>query len=668
MTGLMVIQQPRKRNYVMRKTEKSILACVLLTALMSCSQDANEEIAAVSSSDWHHHGGDHFSTKYADLDQIDASNFEQLEIAWRWRSADYRIDEDLLYFTGDYRATPLVVDGIMYTATNHSQVVALDPGTGEELWIFDPESYKLGPPNFSPIQTRGIEYWTDGEVQRIFIATLGKQLVSIDIETGLPDPNFGDNGFVDLRGDLGRLEFEMRNITHGAPPIAVGNTVIIGSKIYDYIMSNRSPPGHIRGYDARTGEFKWRFNTIPQPGEEFNETWEDDSWRTAGNTNVWTFMSADDELGLVYLPTSTPTNDYWGGKRLGENVYAESILALNAETGERVWHFQTVHHGLWDYDVASAPNLVDIVVDGRPIKAVAQVSKTGFTYVFDRVTGEPVWPIEERPVPPSNVPGERAHPTQPFPTRPLPFERIGVTEDDLIDFTPEIKAEALELASTFVLGEIFTPPIVRGQDGKTATFVVPGAGGGANFPGASMDPETGILYVQSVTRPMGMSLIVPPDGTSDWPYVIQYDRSVGPRGLPLLKPPYRRITAIDINTGEHIWQIPFGKGPTDHPAITHLNLGPLGSVFNDVVAEGGILLTKTLLISYLAAKDEIGEDATGSILVAVDKDTGEIVAELNVEQRLHGPVMSYLHEDRQYLAVAGGGRNDDAELLVFALP
>ncbi len=652
----------------MTQLVKTFFICSLLTVLSGCAEQSNEEQQVVGTGDWLHHGGDHSSAKYADLDQIDGSNFEQLQVAWRWQSADNRIPEELLYPTGDYRATPLVVNGIMYTATNHSQVVALDPASGEELWVFDPESYKLGPPNFSPIQTRGIEYWTDGEVERIFIATLGKQLVSIDIHTGQPDPDFGDNGFVDLTQNLGRLEFEMRNITHGAPPIAVGNTVIVGSKVFDYIMSNRSPPGHVRAYNARTGEFKWRFNTIPQPGEEFNETWEDNSWQSAGNTNVWSYMAADDELGLVYLPTSTPTNDYWGGRRLGENVFAESIVCLDAETGERVWHFQTVHHGLWDYDIASAPNLIDIVVDGEPIKAIAQVSKTGFTYVFNRVTGEPVWPIEERPVPASTVPGERANPTQPFPTWPLPFEQIGITLDDLIDFTPELREEALEISNNFVLGNIFTPPIARGQDGKSSTYVVPGAAGGANFPGASMDPQTQTLYIPSETRPIGMALVAPPDGTSDWPYVIQYGDTSGPRGLPLIKPPYRRITAIDLNTGEHIWQIPFGKGPTDHPAITHLNLGPLGTMFNDVVAEGGILITKTLLISYLAAKDEIGPEETGSVLVAHDKATGVILGEVMVDQRLHGPIMSYLIDDRQYIAIAGGGRANDSELLVFALP
>ena len=650
------------------KNHGALAFCILTTTfLIGCDNRTTDVSYTAVNNEWHHHGGDHFSSKYAPFDQINLENFNQLEIAWRWQSADFRVPPDQLYPTGDYRATPLYVNGVIYTTTNHSQVAAIDPISGEELWVFDPESYKLGPPNFSPIQTRGIEYWADEEVERIFVATPGKQLVSIDIVTGLPDPEFGDDGFVDLKQNLGRLEFEMNNITHGAPPIAVGNSLIVGSKIYDYSMNNRSPPGHVRAYDTRTGEFKWRFNTIPQPGEEFNETWENGSWAVAGNTNVWTYMAADDDLGIVYLPTSTPTNDYWGGYRLGENLYAESIVALDAETGERIWHFQTVHHGLWDYDIASAPNLVDIVVDGKSIKAIAQVSKTGFTYVFDRITGEPVWPIEEVPVPPSTVPGERAHPTQPIPSKPPPFEQVGINEDDLIDFTPALRQEALEISEKFQLGDIFTPPIVQGTNGKSSTYVVPGAGGGANFPGASMDPETQTLYVPSVTRPTGMALVEPPDGTSDWPYVIRYDRSQGPQGLPLIKPPYRRITAINLNTGEHEWQVPLGKGPTDHPAIAHLKLGDLGSVFSDVVAEGGVLVTKSLVISYLAAKDEIGPEETGSILVAFDKTNGTKAGEVFVDQRLHGPIMSYQHDEIQYIAVAGGGRDNDAELLVFKL-
>ena len=647
--------------------KKRLILCALFTFLFACAPEEPETQAKMLG-EWRHAGASHTSSKYSPLDQIDRGNFADLEIAWRYQSADRRLPQELAYATGDYRAVPLVINGTMYTNTNHGQVVALNPSTGEELWIFDPQSYIAGPPLFSPAQTRGIEYWTDGDIERLFLATLGKQLVSIDIATGQPDPNFGDNGFVDLKNNLGRREFEMNNITHGAPPIALGTSVIVGSKIYDYTMLNRSPPGHVRAYDVYTGEFKWRFNTIPQEGEEFNETWEDDSWKTVGNTNVWSFMSADDEEGLVYLPVSTPTNDYWGGKRLGENVYAESLVVLDAETGEKVWHFQTVHHGLWDYDIASAPNLVDIEVNGRVIKAVAQVSKTGFTYVFDRLTGEPVWPIEELPVPPSSVPGERAHPTQPHPTWPLPFERQGMSKDDLIDFTPEIAAAAQELAEDFVIGPIFTPPIVQGANGKRATIFLPGAGGGANFPGANVDPETNILYIPSHSRPYAMSLVQPPAGSSDWPYVIQVQRNVGPLGLPLIKPPYRRITAIDLDTGEHVWQVPFGRGPANHPALAHLNLPDLGSVFTDVSSEGGILITKTLLISFLAQKDEIDSEAQGSILVAHDKATGAKVGQVMLDRRLHGPVMTYMHAGKQYIAVAGGGRDNDAELISFALP
>ena len=645
---------------------KNIPLLISITLLLSCIPATND-LDSNSRADWKHAGGDHSSAKYSPLSQINASNFASLKLAWRWKSADILLPEGVGYGTADYRAIPLVINGTMYINTNHGMVAALDPKSGEELWLFDPESYRSGPPIQTNIMIRGIEYWTDGEIERIFVATLGKQLLSIDAATGQPDPNFGEDGFIDLSQNLGRLEFESNFITAGAAPIAIGDSLIVGSKIFDYGMYNRSPPGHVRAFNTYTGELKWRFNTIPQEGEEFTETWENDAWRTAGNTNVWAFMSADDEAGIVYLPTSTPTNDYWGGMRLGENLFAEALVALDADTGERLWHFQTVHHGLWDYDIGSAPNLVDIVVDGQPIKAVAQVSKTAFTYVFDRITGEPVWPILEQAVPASTVPGERAHPTQPFPTKPAPFDRQGVTEEDLIDFTPEIAAEAREIASKFVLGPLFTPPIVREDNNKLATFVVPGAGGGANFPGASLDPETGILYIPSATRPHGMSLIEPPQGASDWPYVIQMERQIGPFGLPLLKPPYRRVTAINLNTGDHVWQIPFGKGPTNHPMLEHLNLPPLGSVYDDVIAEGGILVTKTLLISFLAQKDEIDPDAHGSVLIALDKNTGETVGEILVQQRLHGPPITYEHEGAQYIAVAGGGRNNDDELLVFRL-
>jgi|TARA_Y100000310_G_scaffold337351_1_gene424208 quinoprotein glucose dehydrogenase len=640
-----------------------LLAIAAAISVPGCTRESKVE------GQWQHHGGDHASSKYSGLDQIDADDFSQLAIAWRWRSADHRLDQSELYYTGDYRATPLMVGDSIYTATSHGQVVALNAASGEELWLYDPQSYKKGRPVVQPLQTRGIEFWRDGEVERIFIATPGKQLISIDIRTGLPDPQFGNSGIVDLNGDLGPGDFDLNYMSNGAPPIAVGDTVIVGSKLFDYSMTNNSPPGHVRAYDARTGRLKWRFHTIPRQGEEFSETWEHDAWKKAGNTNVWTMMAADDELGYVYLPTATPANDYWGGERHGANVFAESLVCLDADTGKRIWHFQTVHHGVWDYDIPAAPNLIDITVGGQLIHAVAQVSKTGFTYVFDRVTGVPIWPIEERAVPQSNVPGEKTFPTQPYPTRPAPFERLGISIDDLIDFTPELRAEAIEITKGYKIGPMFTPPIVKDQDGKLATIVVPGAGGGANFPGASIDPETGILYVESSTRPTGMALIAPAPDTSDWRYVISYQPTRGPRGLPLLKPPYRRITAIDLNSGEHAWQIPFGQGPTQHDAIKHLQLGPLGSSYTDAVAEGGILVTKTLLITYISKADE-HRDATkqGSYLRAYNKSTGEFIAQVDVESRLHGAPITYLTGGRQYIAIAAGGRAEPQELVAFALP
>ena len=580
---------------------------VHVKALLAIVAVLSTQALTAADGEWLHRGADHSSSKYSSLDQINAANFHQLEVAWRWVSADHRLRDQSVYYTGDYRATPLKIGDRVYTATSHGQVVALNAATGAELWIYDPQSYMAGIPNMQPLQTRGIEYWKDGDKERIFIATLGKQLVSIDVATGLPDPEFGEDGIVDLTQDLGVGEYEINNITHGASPIVMGDSVIVGSKIFDYVYKNISPPGHVRAYDAHTGKFKWRFNTIPKEGEPFTETWGDESWKTAGNANVWSFMAADHELGLVFLPTSTPTNDYWGGKRKGDNLFAESIVAVNADTGERAWHFQTVHHGLWDYDIASAPNLVDIEVDGKKIKAVAQVSKTAFTYVLDRATGEPVWPIEEKAVAQSTVPGERSAATQPHPTKPPPFDRHGVSEDDLIDFTPELKQEALELASELLLGPIFTPPIVPGEGGKRGTYVVPGAGGGASFPGASFDPETNILYVESQTRPVGMSVKSPDQNDAEFSYVIEYVRAPGPQGLPLLKPPYRRITAIDLNKGEFAWQIPFGNDPIKQAALQELNLPALGSPFGDVIAEGGILVTKTLLITYIAKRDQTGD-------------------------------------------------------------
>lgn len=608
--------------------------------------------------EWPHYAGDGSSTKYSPLSQIDRDNFAQLEVAWRWESADALLEDVTRMRPGPFRSTPLMVNGVLYTPTGMSQVAALDPGTGETLWLFDPRDYERDDVRkVGLVQVRGLEYWTDGDEERIVLATRARRLISIDAKTGRLDRTFGADGVIDLDESLppGRIN---RNISHSAPVIVVADTIVVGSAISDFPLRNNSPPGHIRGFDIRTGRKKWIFYSIPQKDQPYNETWENDSWRTVGNTNVWSMMSADHELGYVYLPFGTPTNDYYGGHRHGDNVYAESIVCLDARTGEVVWHFQAVHHGVWDYDFASAPNLVDITVDGKEIKAVAVASKQGMVYVFDRVTGEPVWPIVEAPVNDhSPIAGERLSKTQPMTTRPPPIETLGIDYDDLIDFTPELRAEALEVINDYVIGPIFTPPIIHGEGGKRAYIQAPGPGGGANWTGASYDPETDILYVPSLTRPGAISLSAPDPARSDWRYSINRRPMPKVQGLPLLKPPYRRITAIDLNRGEHVWQAPLGEGPRNHPAIQHLNLGRLGTPPQDgIVTEGGVLLTKTLLITIEPIVDELGDRAAnGSYLDAFDKATGELLAQVKVERNLHSSPMTYMYEGRQYILVAGGG-------------
>ena len=649
------------------------LASLTLTASCLATGAAGQYGAA--DGEWREFGGDKGSSKYSPLSQIDASNFAQLEVAWRWESADLLVDDKSPYPRQKFRSTPLMVNGVVYVPTELSQLAALDAGTGEQLWLYDPKSYERGKPALPDYYTRSVVYWTDGAIERIIMATIGRQLVSIDARTGRPDRAFGEDGIVDLSRDLGRENFVVRNISHGVPAILVRDTLVLGSRIFDLPPRDNSPPGHIRAYDVRTGELKWRFHTIPQEGEDFVETWEAGAWRTAGNTNAWAPLSADEELGYVYVATSTPTNDFYGGHRHGDNVYAESLICIDVTTGKRVWHFQTVHHGIWDYDIASAPNLIDVVVEGRLVKAVAQVSKTAFTYVFDRATGEPIWPIEERPVNhDSPIPGEKLSPTQPFPTKPPAFDRQGFVLDDLIDLTPELHREALEIAEDYVLGPMFTPVIVSGEKGKIAVAAVPSAAGGANHPGASIDPDTGFLYVPSGTLISSMAVVKPDPARSDWRYVLDSFRGVpGPQGLPLVKPPYGRITAIDLRIGEHAWQIPFGEGPRRHPAISHLDLGPLGQ--NRVANEGGLLVTKTLLIGYFHKMDDRGKELIGgTVLQAYDKATGELLAELELDATLHSAPMTYLHQGRQYIVIAGGdakGREspvEQAQLLALALP
>ena len=552
----------------MKPTLRAATLLAVTAALATQSLSAQQ-------AEWRYWGADAASTRYSPLDQIDASNFEQLEVAWIWRADNYSPSRGEML-----RATPIYVDGTLYSvAGSRRTAVAIDPATGETLWTFREPTTKRWEDSMRKNYGKGVAYAEVGGRPMIYLVTPAFFMHALDPATGRKITDFGKGGTVDLLGDLGRwdhhptdgIPFEVGYITNSSPPIVVNGVVVVGNSheqgYYQYLQEN--VPGNILAYDAGTGEHLWTFNVIPQEGEFGNDTWENDAWKWTGNVSAWAPLSADPELGLVYVVTDPPPVDYYGGFHPGDNLFSTSILALDVRTGERRWHFQTVHHDVWNYDNPTAPNLVDITVDGRDIKALVQVTKQGWAYVLDRETGEPVWPIEERDVPQSDVPGEKLSPTQPFVTRPAPFEMQGITEDDLIDFTPELRAEALEIVKEYRLGPLFNPPAV-GDD--RPSIHCPGANGGANIPGgAAVDPETGILYVAS-TRGCSAPRLFPGverDSTANVAWVtLGPGGARGPQRLPLVKPPYGTITAIDLNTGDHIWQIPNGTTPDrirNHP-------------------------------------------------------------------------------------------------------
>ncbi|MEQ8409487.1 MAG: PQQ-binding-like beta-propeller repeat protein [Gammaproteobacteria bacterium] len=621
--------------------------------------------------DWDAYGADTGSTKYTALDQIDADNVNDLEIVWR-RPALAQFYRDLnpeQRFTSNWNGTPVVKNGMAYVSNGIGLVEAFDPATGETLWVQEPAGGVDGLPGAS---TRGPAYWSDGEDQRILVQR-GTYLYALDARTGEAISSFGEDGRVDLQ--LIPLEFE--RFRWGGVPMVVRDVVIIGQAMTDTFNTREAPRGDINAFDVRTGELRWTYHTIPQEGEFGTDTWQDRSWSYTGHAPVWALFSADEELGLVYMPISSSTNDMYGGHRLGDNLFSQSLVAVNAETGERVWHYQLVHHGLWDYDPPAAPILMDLTVDGEEIKAVAQITKQAFTYVFDRETGVPVWDIEERPVPQSTVPGEVTSPTQPFPTKPAPFDLQGATVDNLIDFTPELRAEAIEIVSDYVMGPLFTPPSVRVEGGTQGTIQLPGSQGGADVQGAAFDPETGYLYIPSISSAFIADLLPGDPDTTDLAYIKGARRWIaGPQGLPLFKPPYGRITAIDMNTGEHVWMVPNGEGPTDNPAIAHLNLGKLG-----VPGRPSPLLTKTLFFLGEGLTNpgrngrippdmplEIATNSGGPMFRAYNKQDGSIEWEIELPAGTSNAPISYMHEGKQYLVVAIGDREHSPELLAFALP
>jgi quinoprotein glucose dehydrogenase len=650
--------------------------------------------------EWRSYGGDLASTRYSPLDQINASNFNTLEVAWRFKTSMLGPRPEY-----QFESTPLMVNGVLYsTAGSRRAVVALDAGTGEMLWMHSENEGARGAAAPRQLSGRGLAYWTDGREQRVLYVTPGYRLIALDAKTGVPVGGFGKGGVVDLKlDDDQEMDLVTGEVGLQSAPIVARNVVLIGAahKTGANPKSRRNEKGYVRGFDVRTGKRLWIFHTIPQPGEFGSDSWEKDSATYTGNAGVWAQMSADEELGLAYLPVELPTGDYYGGHRPGNGLFGESIVAVDLETGKRRWHYQLVHHGIWDMDIPCAPILADITVNGRNIKALAQPTKQGFLYVFNRETGEPVWPIEERPVPKGDVPGEWYSPTQPFPTKPPAYDRQGVSTDELIDFTPELRADALKTVARYKIGPLFTPPVVSKLEGPISTLT---SGFATNWPGGSYDPETHIAYIYSQSGASPLSLVVPPDGMSDMNY-IQGSALTGARrtggsgsaagggrtgeapasntasapsggegggggltvqGLPLMKPPYARISAIDLNRGEILWQIAHGETPDNirnHPALKGLTIprtGRPGLI--------GPLVTKTLLIAGEGGVFTTPAGPRGAMLRAYDKATGREVGAVYIPAPQSGSPMTYMLDGRQYLVVAISGGNYPGELLAFKLP
>jgi quinoprotein glucose dehydrogenase len=632
--------------------------------------------------EWPTYGGELASTRYSPLDQITRDNFNNLQVAWRFKTDNLgpRLETNL-------QATPLMVNGVLYSvAGTRRAVVALNAGTGEMLWMHSEDEGPRGAAAPRQLSGRGLAYWTDGKQERILYVTPGYTLIALDAKTGVRVPSFGKAGLVDLKLDNDQ---QMDPITgeiglHAAPVVA-GDVIVVGAAHLPggTPKSRRNEKGYIRAFDVRTGKRLWIFHTIPSPGEFGNETWENDSWSYTGNTGVWGQMTVDEELGLVYLPVEMPTGDYYGGHRPGDNLFGSTLVALDLKTGQRRWHYQLIRHDIWDWDIPCAPILVDITVNGRAIKAIAQPTKQGWVYVFDRATGQPVWPIEERPVEQSTVPMEKSSPTQRFVTKPPAFDRQGVSLDDLIDFTPELKAEGAKLAARYKLGPIFTPPVVSRWPSPLATLMLPAATGGANWQGGAFDPETKIFYIYSVTGITPLGLVQPDPKQSDMAYIRGEAPNPNPspeekaappagggsptvQGLPLVKPPYGRITALDLNRGEMVWQIAHGETPDNirnHPALKGLNIPRTGRP-----GRIGVLVTKTLIIAGEGGFFTLPDGRRGAMLRAYDKATGNDVGAVYMPAPQTGSPMTYMLNGKQHLVVPISGPGYSGEFLALKLP
>lgn len=611
-------------------------------------------VLAAEKGEWPVYGYDSGGSRYSPLEQVNRGNVARLELAWTWKTGEKKLEE-FKTFPGVFEATPVFVDGTLYLSTPYNRVVALDPETGREKWTYDPKAYAEGQvPNGTGFVHRGVALWKEASTgkRRVYMNSRS-HLIALDAASGKPVQSFGDNGVVDLIHGL-PWEVNPKHYTNTSPPLIYKDLVIVGNGVADRLVYKKDPPGDVRAFDARTGKLVWMFHTVPQKGEFGNETWSEGSAAYTGHTNVWAPMTLDESRGLLYLPVSTPSNDFYGGRRPGKNLFADSLVCLDAQTGQRKWHAQLVHHGLWDYDMPSPPALVTIHPNGKKVDAVVQLTKQGFAFVFDRVTGHPVWPIEERAVPASDVPGEHAWPTQPFATRPPALTLQGVTEEDVFDLTPELKAEALAELKKYRIGPLFTPPSLRG------TLMLPGLIGGANWGGSAFDAETGWLYVKT-SNSAAVAKLVRPEAPADAEYVM--GGSAGAtfhEGIPLLKPPYGHLTAVNLNTGEITWHVPFGDDAKlrAHPALAKVKLpAKLGAA-----GAQGVIVTKGGIV-FAGGGD--------SALHAVDKANGADLWSYALPVRTGATPMTYLFPagspaGRQYILIAAGA-GEDAALYAFAL-
>lgn len=705
------------------RTNRSGLAFLMLltgSALWGCgapdqtqvqgqgeAQGQAQGMPSTAKGDWPLYTADLRGTRYSPLAQIDAGNFDDLEEAWTFKT-------DNLGNRPEYKleGTPLAVNGILYTtAGTRRAAIALDGATGELLWMYSMHEGKRG--GYAPRQLsgRGLSYWTDGQGDdRVLYVTPGYRLVCLDAKTGVPIESFGDHGVVDLKvgvikGSGEQIDLETGEIGLHSTPTVAGDVILVGSAMAEgfTVTTSNNSKGLVRAFDVRTGKMVWRFDTMPGPGQFGNDTWKDDSWAKNGNTGVWTQITVDEDAGLVYLPIESPTSDFYGGSRPGDNLFGESLVAVDLKTGERKWHFQFVHHPIWDHDMSSAPLIADVEIDGQMRKVVAVPSKQSFLYVFDRITGEPIWPINETPMPQSTVPGEETSPTQPIPSKPPAYARNYLkVPDDVIDFTPAMRAEGLAILKRYQTGPIYNPPVEGTVDGIVGAILVGNASGGTNWPGGGMDPETGIVYAQAANSFIsGASVTEPPAGFSDVQYLygvkgetfrlyhaagtgdnpdapkpqdfageaVKNEKPV-PRldvdGLPIVKPPYGLLAAIDLHKGELMWQVPHGDTPDqirNNPVLKGMNIpktGQRGSV--------GLVVTKTLVILGDPQVTTTDEHPRGAMLRAYDKQTGEQVGAVFMPAAQSGSPMTYTAQGKQYIVVAVSGGPYSGEYIAYTLP